>query len=127
MSEQATPQRREMVLDLFRAIDSGDIDGLLAYMAPEATQRIANQEPRRGHEEIRAAHEAFYSAVDGLTHEITGLWEWDGTVVIRINATYARLDGLEVTVPAVTMFRESNGLIVEYEVFVDMAPVFAPV
>lgn len=126
MSEQATSQRRQMVLDLFRAIDSQDIDGLLAYMTPEATQRIGNQEPLRGHEQIRAAHVDFYRTIDGLSHELTGLWEWDGTVVIRINATYTRLDGLAVTVPAVTIFRESDGLIVEYEAFVDMTPVFAP-
>lgn len=126
MSEQATSQRRQMVLDLFRAIDSQDIDGLLAYMTPEATQRIGNQEPLRGHEQIRAAHVDFYRTIDSLSHELTGLWEWDGTVVIRINATYTRLDGLAVTVPAVTIFRESDGLIVEYEAFVDMTPVFAP-
>jgi ketosteroid isomerase-like protein len=126
MSEQITSPRRQMVIDLFRAIDSKNIDGLLAHMTPEATQRFANQEPLRGHEQIRAGNAAFFSAIDTLSHEITGLWEWDGTVVVRINATYTRLDGLAVTIPAVTIFRESDGLIGEYEVFADMAPVFAP-
>jgi ketosteroid isomerase-like protein len=126
MSEQTTSQRRQMVLDLFRMIDSKNIDGLLAYMAPEATQRFAHQEPLRGHAEIRAGNAAFFNAIESATHEITGLWEWDGTVVVRINVTYVRLDGLTVTIPAVTIFRESDGLIVEYEVFVDTAPIFAP-
>jgi ketosteroid isomerase-like protein len=126
MTENATPQRRQMVVDLFRAIDSKDVDGLLAHMAPEVTQRFGNQAPLRGHEEIRAANEAFFGAIDSLSHEITGLWEWDGTIVVRIDATYVRADRLAVTVPAVSILTESNGLIVDYEVFVDMTPVFAP-
>ena len=88
-----------------------DIDGLLAYMTPEATQRIGNQETLRGHEQIREAHVAFYGTIDSLSHEVTGLWQWDGTVVVRSNAT-RRLDGVAVTVPAVTIFRESHGWIV---------------
>lgn len=126
MTEQTTSERRQMVLDLFHAIDSKNIDALLAYMAPEATQRFAHQEPLRGHEEIRAGNAAFFDAIDSASHEITGLWESDGTVIVRINVTYMRLDGLSVTIPAVTIFRESDGLIVEYEVFVDTAPIFAP-
>ena len=125
MSEQVTPQRQHMVLDLFRAIDSQDIERLLSYMAPEATQRFGHQEPLRGHEAIRAGNVRFFNTIESVSHEITGLWEWDGTVVVRINATYVRLDGLAVTVPAVTIFREADGQIVEYEVFVDQAPVFA--
>lgn len=115
-----------MVLDLFRAIDAKDVDGLLDHLAPDAIQRFGNQEPLRGHEQIRAANAAFYSAIDSLSHEVTGLWEWDDTVVVRIDATYTRLDGVAVTVPAVSIMRESGGLIAEYQVFADMTPVFAP-
>jgi ketosteroid isomerase-like protein len=124
MSENVTPERRKMVVDLFHAIDSQDIDGLLSFLAPEATQRFGNQEPLRGHDEIRAAHEVFYGTIQSMSHETVGLWEWDGTVAVRVNATYVRLDGEAVTLPAVALLRESDGLIVEYEVFVDMAPVY---
>ncbi|HEX4247916.1 MAG TPA: hypothetical protein VH008_08600 [Pseudonocardia sp.] len=41
--------------------------------------------------------------------------------------TYTRLDGGEVTVPAVSIWRvDDDGLIVDYRVFVDQAPLFAP-
>jgi ketosteroid isomerase-like protein len=126
MSEQTTSQRRQMVLDLFRAIDSKDVDGLLAHMAPDATQRFANQAPLQGHEAIREANSAFFGTIDRLHHEVTELWEWDGTVFVRIDATYTRLDGVAVTVPAVTILRVFDDLIADYEVFVDMTPVFAP-
>ena len=115
-----------MIDGLFRAIDGKDVEGLLAHLTPEATQRFGNQEPLRGHQEIGDANAAFFSSVASLSHEVTGLWEWDDTVVVRIDATYVRLDGRAVTLPAVSIMRESDGLIADYQVFVDMAPVFAP-
>jgi ketosteroid isomerase-like protein len=126
MSEQIMSQRRQKIDGLFRAIDSKDVDGLLAHLAPDATQRFGNQEPLRGHEQNRAANEEFFGAIDSMSHEVTGLWEWDDTIVVRLDASYTRVDGLTVKVPAVSIMRESDGLIVEYQVFVDMTPVFAP-
>jgi ketosteroid isomerase-like protein len=124
MTEQTT-SRRQMIVELFRAIDAKDVAGLLGHLAPDATQRFANGEPLRGHEQIGAANAAFFSTIDSLRHEITELWEFDDTVIVRISATYTRLDGVAVTVPAVSIIKEADSLIVEYEVFVDMAPVFA--
>ena len=125
MSEQVTTQRRQMILDLFAAIDAKDVAGLLAHLAHDATQRFGNQEPLHGHEEIGAANAAFFSTIESLSHEVTGLWESDDTVIVRIDATYMRLDGRSVTLPAVSIIQESDDLIVDYQVFVDMAPLFA--
>jgi ketosteroid isomerase-like protein len=126
MSEQTTSQRGQVIDDLFRAIDAKDVDGLLAHLAPDAIQRFGNQEPLRGHEQIRAANEAFFGAIDSLRHAVTGLWVWDDTIVVRLDASYTRLDGLTVTVPAASILRVSDGLIADYQVFADMTPVFAP-
>jgi ketosteroid isomerase-like protein len=126
MSEQTTSQRGQVIDDLFRAIDAKDVDGLLAHLAPDAIQRFGNQEPPRGHEQIRAANEAFLGAIDSLRHAVTGLWVWDDTIVVRLDASYTRLDGLTVTVPAASILRVSDGLIADYQVFADMTPVFAP-
>jgi ketosteroid isomerase-like protein len=116
----------QMIDELFRAIDAKNVDALLWFLAPGATQRFGNQKPLRGHEQIREANEEFFGAIDSIHHEVTGLWESDDTVVVRLRASYARLDGLTVTIPAVSILRSSDGLIVEYEVFADMTPVFAP-
>ena len=126
MREQTGSQRGQVIDDLFRAIDAKDVDGLLAHLAPDATQRFGNQEPLRGHEQIRAANEAFFGAIDSLRHDVTGLWEWDDTIVVRLEASYTRLDGLAVTIPAASILTVLDGLIAEYQVFADMTPVFAP-
>jgi ketosteroid isomerase-like protein len=126
MSLQVTSERRKMVVDLLGAVDSKDVDGLLSYLKPEATQTFGNQEPLRGHDAIRAANVAFFETIESIQHQIIGLWESDGTVIVRIIATYGRRDGKSVTLPAVTIFRESDGLIDEYQVYFDVAPVVAP-
>ena len=39
--------------------------------------------------------------------------------------TYTRKDGGTVTVPVVTIYREGDGGIVDYRIFIDLAPLFA--
>ena len=125
MTETTSP-RSQLIDDLFRAIDAKDVDGLLAHLAPDAIQRFGNQEPLRGHEQIRAGNEQFFDAIDALRHDVTGLWQCDDTIVVRLDASYTRLDGRTVTVPAASILTVSGGLIADYQVFADMAPVFAP-
>jgi hypothetical protein len=118
-------QRHAMLVDLFGAIDTQNVNRLLNFMTPTATQRFGNQEPLVGRDEIRAGNEAFFASIAGLRHEIVDAWESHGTVAIRLNISYVRLDGAEVAVPGVTMLHERDGLIDTYEIFLDMAPVFA--
>jgi ketosteroid isomerase-like protein len=125
MASNVTAERRKMMLELFEAIDSKNVDGLLSFLAPEATQTFGNQEPLRGHDEIRAGNLAFFGMIDRISHEVVDLWEWDGVIVAQLKATYGRADGRSVTLPAVTVLKESVGLIAEYQVYVDHAPVLA--
>ena len=39
--------------------------------------------------------------------------------------TYTKKDGGTVTVPVVTIWREGDGGIVDYRIFIDLAPLFA--
>jgi ketosteroid isomerase-like protein len=117
--------RRQMVANMFTAIDEKDVDGFLNHMAPDAVQRFGNGEPLRGHAEMRVGNAAFIDSLASMHHEVLSLWESDDGVVCRLRVTYGRLDGTAVTLPGVTIFREEDGLISEYLVFFDVAPVFA--
>ncbi|MCW2855487.1 MAG: ketosteroid isomerase-like protein [Marmoricola sp.] len=126
MNDNVTHERRQSMQSLFAAVDAMNVDGLLSFLAPDGTQTFGNMEPLRGHEQIREANEAFFGTIDSMAHEIVSLWEWDGTIVAQLKATYVRKDGRAVTVPAVTILKESDGKIVDYQVYVDQSPVFAP-
>jgi ketosteroid isomerase-like protein len=118
---------RSRVHELFAALDALDVDGLLAFFSPDVVQRLGNAEPLRGHDEVRSAVGEFTASVDSISHHITGLWEWDDTVVVRLQVTFGRQDGRVVTVPAVTIMHDRDGLIDEYDVYFDVTPVFASV
>lgn len=117
--------RQRMLEAMFQSIDDGDVDALVSYLHPDATQSFANQEPLVGHVAIREGNRAFLSSIRSLSHQIVDAWESADTVVIRLQVTYERHDGATVTIPVVTLFQERDGLIDVYEVFFDVTPVFA--
>jgi hypothetical protein len=64
--------------------------------------------------------------VKGLRHAIVSEWHEQGDTVLELGITYDRLDGKQVTIPVVTIYhRRDDGLIDDYRVFFDLAPVFA--
>ena len=124
-STDVDTERETMVHRLFEAIDSRDVDALVAHFEPDAVQLMGNRPPVRGHDEIRAGNNAFLFSIAGLRHELTGLWESGGTVLIRLLVHYELLDGRTVTLPAMTAFTEGpSGLIDHYQVWFDVAPLF---
>ena len=119
-------QRRTQVESLFALIDRRDADALADAFDPGGVQVFGNQPPLHGRDEIRDGNRAFLSSIAGLRHEITGLWDVDGTVIIRLLVHYERLDGRLVTLPAMTVFTESEaGLLQHYQVWFDVTPLFA--
>lgn len=120
-----TAEREEMVKGLFDAIDRRDVEAMVASFEPDGTQQFGNQPPLVGHAEIQAGNTGFLSSIAGLRHEVTGLWEADATVIVRLLVHYERLDGRAVTLPAITIFSETPaGLIDHYQVWFDVAPIF---
>jgi hypothetical protein len=66
----------------------------------------------------------FCDGIDGLSHALVERWE-DPATIVEADVTYTRKDGGTVTVPVVTIYREADGLIRDYRVFIDLAPLFA--
>jgi ketosteroid isomerase-like protein len=110
---------------MFAAIDDGDTDELLTYFAPEARQTFGNMAPLEGRDAIRDGNVSFLSSISGTSHEIIDAWECDGTVAVQLRVTYERLDGARVTIPALSLFSEGDGMIRDYKVFFDTTPVYA--
>ncbi len=62
----------------------------------------------------------------GVHHEIRGQWDGGDAVIAESDVTYTRKNGDKVTVPVVTIYRPADwGLIKDYRVFVDLAPLLA--
>ena len=68
----------------------------------------------------------FFASLKGLRHEIHSVWTVDGDVVItEMTVHYERLDGQQISLPCANIFRLRDGLIADYRIFMDVAPLFA--
>lgn len=110
--------------DLFADVDRMDAKAFASYLAEDCVLRFANADEVVGRDAIEAAIGGFFTTIKGLSHRIVEQWEVDDTTIVQSEATYRRMDHREVTVPAVTIYRRSGGLIDEYRIYVDLAPVY---
>lgn len=112
---------------VFGAVDALDADALGALLAEDARMVFGNGEPLLGRAAILAGCEEFASSIRGLRHRVVRDWVSGRDTIVEAEATYSRLDGKEVTVPVVSIWRiDDDGLIGDYRVFYDLAPVYAP-
>lgn len=111
---------------VFDVVDAMDLNAVAALFAEDATMVFANGEPMVGREAVVAGNTAFMSTIKGLRHRLLNEWRVGATTIAETEVTYSRVDGKEVTLPAVSIWStREDGLIVEYRVFVDLAPVHA--
>ena len=124
---QMSPQGRAPTrLSMFADIDRMDAHAWASYLAPDAVMRFGNADPVHGRESCREALSAFYAQIDGLRHDVVEQWEHGPATIVEAICTYTRTDGHEVAVPVVTIYRTNPaGLISDYRVYIDLAPVFA--
>lgn len=112
---------------VFAIVDKRDADGFAALFAPDGRFVFGNADPIVGRADIAAAVEAFFASLAGLRHEISNRWEAGADTVAEVVVEYDRANGSCVRVPAVTIFtRDDAGLITNYRIYVDLAPLFAP-
>jgi ketosteroid isomerase-like protein len=120
MTTQATTHQ-----ELFADIDSMDPERLAAHLAQDVTFRFGNAEPIRGREAVRDAWAAFGKELRGVRHDVVARWTVEEVTIVEATVTYTRRDYSQVTLPVVTIYRERDGLINDYRIYIDLAPLFA--
>jgi ketosteroid isomerase-like protein len=111
--------------ELFADIDSMVPDRFAAHLAEDVTMRFGSADPVHCRDAVRDAWAGFCESLDGVRHSLVDQWRSDHGNVVEAQVTYTRKDGSEVTVPVATIYRERDGLIADYRIFIDLAPLFA--
>ncbi|WP_321967830.1 nuclear transport factor 2 family protein [Burkholderia cepacia] len=112
--------------NMFSAIDRKDVEGFVSHLADDVVFQFGNAPEMRGREVVAGAVTDFFGRIAGLRHVQTGNWEIDQHSICRFMTYYRRLDGNEVSAPcAVILHHENGGLIDDYRIYIDLAPVFA--
>jgi ketosteroid isomerase-like protein len=116
----------ESVSRVFGIVDSRDAAAFGRLFSEDGRMVFGNGEPIHGPERIAESVGEFFATIKGLRHAVRNEWTAGPDTIVELAVTYDRLDGKAVTVPAVTMWRVSgDGLIDDYRIYIDLAPVYA--
>jgi len=113
------------IATIFADIDAFDPDKFVAHLTPDAKFRFANADPVTGREAVKEAVAGFFSSIDGLTHHILNVYESGETVIAQIDVEYRRKDGKSVTVPNADILVFDGDLVRDWQIYIDVTPVFA--
>jgi len=109
---------------LFASIDAMDTESFLSFIHKDATFRFGSTPAVTGHAEIRAAVEGFFSSFATLRHDLQRVIADGDAVACEGEVTYTRHDGSKITLPFVNVFKVAGKLILQYRVYIDIAPLF---
>jgi ketosteroid isomerase-like protein len=110
---------------IFADIDAFDPDKFVAHLTENVTFRFGNGEPVVGRANVRDAVAGFFGTIDGLTHHILSVWDIGDVTVAQIDVEYVRKDGKHVTVPNADILVFDGDLVSNWQIYIDLAPVFA--
>ena len=111
--------------NLFASIDEMDTERFLSFIAEDGVFRFGSSPPVTGHDGIRAAVDGFFSTFAALQHELQRVIGEGDEVAVEGEVTYTRHDGSTVTLPFANVFQLTDGRIAVYNVYVDIAPLYA--
>jgi ketosteroid isomerase-like protein len=110
---------------IFADIDAFDPDRFIAHLTDDVVFRFGNAEPAVGKPAVREAVAGFFSTIDGLIHHIRQVWNVEDTTIVKVDVEYVRKDGKHVTVPNADILVFDGDLVRNWQIFIDVAPVFA--
>jgi ketosteroid isomerase-like protein len=122
-----TPEEH-IVRELFAALDAGNIETALGFMAEDVALRLGSFDPTVGHAGFAALATTMGGVVASMSHDLLAVWttgEPDPAVICEAAVTYRRHDGSELTLPCVSVFRVRDGRVADYRIYMDINPVFA--
>jgi hypothetical protein len=108
--------------DVFATIDRMDADGVAAFMTEEGVFRYGSNKPVRGRGPVRDYVAGFFGTITALRHRLTGTWEGKGSLVCEGEVTYTMLDGRDVTLPFVDVFRLEGDKVSDWLIYIDPTP-----
>jgi SnoaL-like protein len=113
------------VTGIFADIDSMDPDRFVSHLTHDVVFRFGNGDPVIGREAVRAAVSGFYRTIAGMKHHFIRTYDVDDTTIAKVDVEYRRDDGKTVTVPNADILVFEDDLVKDWQIYIDLAPVFA--
>ena len=122
----AVPDHARTVRTFFETWKKGDVDGLVAFFAPEGTWQEAHREPARGPEELRPVFELQVGFGTDFDFQYRFLAQVDDHRVVSERVDSWTYDGVRMTVEVMGVFEfDDHGKIVRFRDYYDWADLAA--
>lgn len=107
-------------------IDQKNAHAFSQFFAPDGVFVFGNAPALQGRDQIEQGVGHFFTQITALKHDLLEVWNFEDTLIAKIDVTYIRLDGKLVTVPCANIWKYEHDLISDYRIYIDLAPLFSP-
>jgi ketosteroid isomerase-like protein len=121
-------QQRQMTWyeEVYACVDGRDDSVVDRLFTEDVSLRFNFNPPVEGREAVRQAMHHFWGSVAAMRHSFVNVVEDGDRSALEAVVTYTRHDGVEVSLPVVTMTDRRDGLVCAQRIYIDMAPLADP-
>lgn len=116
----------DWIVQLFRKVDAMDADGFVDHLTDDVRFRFGNGPEAKGREKVREVVSGFFKSIKALRHDLLETWIHSDVVICQGEVTYTRLDGSQITLPFIDLYRMKGDRIDQYLVYIDITPLYSP-
>lgn len=109
--------------EVFKTADKMDSVAFSAFLAEDVKFRFSNNDVWTGRQSVVDGLNYLFSKIDGLRHEIKGVYKAGESYAIESIANYTMKDGKVISLPAVSVLKYMGELIGDYRIYMDISPV----
>ncbi|MES0881237.1 nuclear transport factor 2 family protein [Roseibium sp. SCP14] len=121
ITSTATGTHRNLISSLYSAVDALDAKAVGRHVTQDVTFRLGNFDQITGRQAFIDGNATFFETINGMQHEISGIWQQDRTLICEGQVRYTRRDETELTVSFAGIFTLDQNLISDYRVYVDIS------
>jgi ketosteroid isomerase-like protein len=115
----------EQAARVFAALDAKDVETLVCFVSDDVRLRLGNAEDVKGNVAFAQAARESAGSIAATHHLLVNVWHDGDALICQLEVQYTRHDGQVVTLPCCNVFRVRNGFVADYQVYMDISPVYA--
>ncbi|NTZ64080.1 nuclear transport factor 2 family protein [Agrobacterium tumefaciens] len=115
----------ELAKAVFAAVDALRPEAFAEFLTEDGTFTFGNWPSAHGRAAAAKIVSDFFAGINGISHDISGVWEEDETVIVRLAVTYELKNGSSITLPCANIWKIEGDKIQDYCIYMDVNPVFA--
>ncbi len=108
---------------VFKIADQMNAVAFSELLSTDAKFKFSNGDLTTGREPVVTNLNYLFSKIDGLKHDIKGIYTRDEEYAVEAIANYTMKDGKIISLPAVSVLKYRGNMIEDHRIYMDISPV----